>query len=153
MSFHKKNRAKYVEGGRHLINEMLKSLAEYFENILNSQVAYGSLAKKRECQIKQRVRRKMRHELRKQYDEKFRHVIERHYGGDGRHNKQPDKYRCPNFKWQDHGNSNCCDTYNKCDKKWDYKIPPERDDKAFKPCLVHGPKSKHTSEECYKNCW
>jgi hypothetical protein len=33
MSFHKEDRAKYVEGGQRLSNETLESLAEYFENI------------------------------------------------------------------------------------------------------------------------
>jgi hypothetical protein len=56
MSFHQEDRAKYVESGRCLIEETLESLAEYFENIYNSQVAHGSLHKKRECQIEQRVR-------------------------------------------------------------------------------------------------
>ncbi len=31
------------------------------------------------------------------------------------------------------------------------KTPSDCCNKAFKPCLVHGPKSKHTSEECHKN--
>jgi hypothetical protein len=93
----------------------------------------------------------MRHELRKRYDEKVRHVTERRYGGDNRCNKRSEKYRHPNFKWQDCGNSNCCDTYNKHDKKQDDKILAECDNKAFKPCSMHGPKSKHTSEECHKN--
>jgi hypothetical protein len=76
MSFHKEDRAKYVESGRRLIKETLESLAEYYENIFNSQVADGSLANKRERQIEQRVRRNMRHELCKRYDEKVRHVTE-----------------------------------------------------------------------------
>jgi hypothetical protein len=63
MSFHQEDRAKYVESSRHLIEEMLESLAEYFKNIYNSQVADGSLHKKRKRQIKQCVRRDMRHEL------------------------------------------------------------------------------------------
>jgi hypothetical protein len=83
MSFHQEDRAKYVESGRHLIEETLESLAEYYENIFNSQVADGSLAKKRECQIEQHIRRDMRHELCKRYDEKVRHVTEQRYGGDG----------------------------------------------------------------------
>jgi hypothetical protein len=78
-------------------------------------------------------------------------MTERHYGGDNRQNRWSEKYRCPNFKWQDCVNSDRRDTYNKRDKKQDDKIPAERDNKAFKPCSVHGPKSKHTSEECYKN--
>jgi hypothetical protein len=44
MSFQKEDRAKYVESGRHLFEETLKSLAEYFKNIFNTQVADGSLA-------------------------------------------------------------------------------------------------------------
>jgi hypothetical protein len=107
--------------------------------------------KKRECQIKQRVRRDMHHELCKRYNEKVRLVMEWHYGGDGRHNKRPDKYPCSNFKWQDCCNRNCCDTYDKCNKKRDDKTPPDCSNKEFKPCSVHGPMSKHTSEECYKN--
>jgi hypothetical protein len=130
---------------------MLESLAEYFDNIFNSQVADGSLAKKRKCQIKQRVRREMRHELCKRYNEKVRQVTEQCYGGDGCHNKWPDKYRRSNFKWQDHGKRDRCDTYDKHDKKLDDKTPPDCSNKAFKPCSVHRPKSKHTSEECYKN--
>jgi hypothetical protein len=33
MSFHKEDRAKYIKSGLNLSNEMLKSVAEYFENI------------------------------------------------------------------------------------------------------------------------
>jgi hypothetical protein len=44
MSFHKEDRVKYVESGQCLSNDMLKSVAEYFENIFNLQVADGSLA-------------------------------------------------------------------------------------------------------------
>jgi hypothetical protein len=134
-----------------LADEMLESLAEYFDNIFNSQVADGSLAKNCKCQIEQRVRIEMHHKLRKRYNEKVRQVMEQRYGGDGCHNKRPDKYRCSNFKWQDRGNCNRCDTYNKHNKKRDDKTPPDCKDKAFKPCSVHGPKSKHTSQECYKN--
>ncbi len=50
-SFHKEDRAKYVESGWRLSNKMLESAAEYFENIFNSQVADGSLEKKCEHQI------------------------------------------------------------------------------------------------------
>jgi hypothetical protein len=151
MFFHQEDRAKYVESGWRLIEEMLKSLTEYFKNIYNSQVADGSLHKKHKRQIEQHIRRDMRHELRKRFDEKVRHATEWRYGGDNHRNRRPERFQRPNFKWQDRGNSNRCDTYNKRDKKKDDKIPAERNKKAFKPCLVHGPKSKHTSEECYKN--
>jgi hypothetical protein len=40
MSFHKEDRAKYLESSQHFSNEMLDSVAEYFENIFNLQVAW-----------------------------------------------------------------------------------------------------------------
>jgi hypothetical protein len=62
MSFYKEDRAKYIKSGQRLSNKMLKSVAEYFKNIFNLQVADGSLGKKCEHQIKQRIRRQMCHE-------------------------------------------------------------------------------------------
>jgi hypothetical protein len=35
-SFHKEDRAKYVESGQRLADETLESLAKYFDNIFNS---------------------------------------------------------------------------------------------------------------------
>ncbi len=105
MSFHKEDRAKYVKSGRRLSDEMLKSVAEYFENIFNSQIADGSLVKKHERQIEQRVRCKMCHELGKRYDEKVRRVMEQRHGGDDCHSRQGNKYYCHNYKWQDHNDS------------------------------------------------
>ncbi len=151
MSFHKEDRAKYVESGRHLSDETLESVAEYFENIFKSQVADGSLAKKCERRIKQHMRREMCHKLCKRYNKKVRLVTEQHHGGDGCHSRQGSKYHRHNYKWQDRDGSSRHDNYDKRDKKRENKTPSDCGDKAFKPCLVHGPKSKHTSEECYKN--
>ncbi len=151
MSFHKEDRAKYVESGRCLSDEILESVAEYFENIFNLQVADGSLAKKCECQIEQHMRCKMRHELRKRYDEKVRLVTERCHGGDGCHRRQDSKCHHHDYKWQDCGDSGRCDNYDKRNKKWENKTPSDRGNKGFKPCSVHGLKSKHTSKECHKN--
>jgi hypothetical protein len=66
MSFHSEDCAKYVEGRQCLSNKTLESVAEYFKNIFNSQVADGSLAKKHKHQIKHHMRGQMRYELRKQ---------------------------------------------------------------------------------------
>jgi hypothetical protein len=82
---------------------------------------------------------------------KVRLVTERSHGGDGGHSRQDSKYHRHDYKWQDHGDSGCHDNYDKCDKKQENKTPSDRGNKAFKPCLVHGPKSKHTSKECHKN--
>ncbi len=68
MSFHSEDWAKYVESGQRFSKKMLESVAEYFENIFNSQLADRFLAKKCEHQLEQCVRRKMHHELCKRYD-------------------------------------------------------------------------------------
>jgi hypothetical protein len=151
MSFHKEDRAKCIESGRCLSNETLKSVAEYFKNIFNLQVADGSLAKKHERQIEQGVRREMRHKLRKRYNEKVRLVAEQSHGGDGRHSRQGSKYHRHDYKWQDRNDSGHHDNYDKHNKKREHKTPSNCGNKVFKPCSVHGPKSKHTSKECYKN--
>jgi hypothetical protein len=93
MSFHSEDRAKYVKSGQHLSNETLESVAEYFKNVFNSQVADGSLAKKRKHQIEQRVRCKMRHELRKRYNAKVCRVTEQRHGFDGHHSLRNKYYR------------------------------------------------------------
>jgi hypothetical protein len=59
MSFHSNDCAKYVASGCRLCDKMLESVAEYFKNIFNSQVADGSLGKKWERQIEHCVRREM----------------------------------------------------------------------------------------------
>jgi hypothetical protein len=99
ISFHYEDCAKYVESGQHLSDKTLDSVAEYFENIFNLQVADGSLAKKCEHQIEHRVRCKMRHSLRKQYDEKIRHIMEQRQGGDGCHSRQSKSYHHHDYKW------------------------------------------------------
>ncbi len=76
MSFHKEDRAKYVESSRHLSNETLESVTEYFKNIFNLHVSDGSVLKKHKCQIEQCVRHKMRHELCKRYNKKVCLVTE-----------------------------------------------------------------------------
>ena len=51
MSFHQEDRNRYLESGRRLCNETLVTVSKYFDNIYNSQMADGSLTKKREKQI------------------------------------------------------------------------------------------------------
>jgi hypothetical protein len=98
MCFHKEDRAKYIESIRHLSNQMLKSVAEYFKNIFNLQVADGSLARKCKRQIEQCVRREVHHELHQRFDEKVRRVMERPHRGDDRHNRGGNKYYRHNYK-------------------------------------------------------
>ncbi len=151
MSFHSEDCAKYVESGQSLSDKMLESVAEYFKNIFNLKVVDGSLAKKSKHQIKHPVRREMCHVLRKQYNKNVCHITEQRQGGDGRHSRQSNRYHCHNYKWQDCNHSSHCHNYDKHKKKQEDKTPSDCGDKAFKPCSMHGPKSKHTSKECYKN--
>jgi hypothetical protein len=144
MSFHSEDRVKYVKSGQRLSNKRLKSVAEYFKNIFNLQVADGSLAKKHEHQLEQCVRHNMSHELLKRYDEKVRRVMEQSHRGDGCHSRQGNKYYRHDYKWQDCNDSGGPNNYDKRKKKQEDRTPSDRGDKAFKPCSVHGPKSKHT---------
>jgi hypothetical protein len=59
MSFHSEHCAKYIESGQCLCNKTLKSVAEYFKNICNSQVADGSFTKKRKHQVEYHAKRKL----------------------------------------------------------------------------------------------
>ncbi len=76
MSFHAKDRAKYVKSSQRLSNKTLESVTEHFENIFNSQVAEGSLATKHERQIEQRMRCEMHHELWKRFNKSVHRATE-----------------------------------------------------------------------------
>jgi hypothetical protein len=115
------------------------------------QAVDGSLAKKCEHQIEQRVRHEINHKLRKRFHEKVRRVTEQRHRGDDCHSRRGNKYYRHDYKWQDRNDSGRRDNYDKRERKQENKTPSDRGNKVFKPCLVHGPKSKHTSEECYKN--
>jgi hypothetical protein len=46
MSFHCSDHAEYVRSGRKLSNEMLQTLAKYFESIFLARISYGSIQRK-----------------------------------------------------------------------------------------------------------
>ncbi len=102
-------------------------------------------------QHEQRMRCKMRHKLHKRFDEEVHRVTVQRHKGDDCHSRQGNKYYRHNYKWQDCNGRSRCNNYDKCKKKRKNRIPSDCGDKVFTPCLMHGPKSKHTSEEYYKN--
>jgi hypothetical protein len=63
MSFHQEDCNRYLESGRPLCDETPVTVAEYFENIFNLQMANGSLTKKRDKQIEFRAKRELCHEM------------------------------------------------------------------------------------------
>jgi hypothetical protein len=79
MSFHQEDRNWYLESGRRLCDETLATVSEYFDNIYNSQMANGSLTKKREKQIEFCAKRELRHDMVKRYNDKIRHFVNRRY--------------------------------------------------------------------------
>jgi hypothetical protein len=93
----------------------------------------------------------MHHELCKRYGGKVCRNTEQRQGGDSRHSRQGNKYHYHDYKWQDCNHSGHHSSYDKREKKQEDKAPSDHGNKAFKPCSTHGLKSKHTSEECYKN--
>jgi hypothetical protein len=93
----------------------------------------------------------MRHKQCKWYDEKIHCVTEHRHRGDSHHRRQGNKYYRHNYKWQDCNDSGQRSNYDEREKKQEGKNSSGRADKAFKPCAMHGPKSKHTSEKCHKN--
>jgi hypothetical protein len=152
MSFHQEDRTWYLESGQRLCDETLATVAEYFNNIFNSQMADGSLTKKREKQIKFRAKRELRHEMAKRYNDKIRHFANQRYGHDDRchecghsHQRTFDK-SCP-YKRDDKNKS----PYRHDDRN--HKSLPKREDKTFEgqPCHIHEPKIQHSYNKCSKN--
>jgi hypothetical protein len=71
MSFHKSDRAEFVCSGNKLSKETLQSIAEYFQSIHDVRISDSSLMKKRDGQIRQSTRPKMRGKLEKRYHDKM----------------------------------------------------------------------------------
>jgi hypothetical protein len=153
MSFHQEDRTRYLKSGRRLCDEALATVAKYFDNIFNSQMADGLLTKKHEKQIEFCAKRELRHEMSKRYNNKIHHLANQRYGRDdhchkcghshcqtfdkSRPYKRDDRDHKSHYR---HNNRNC-------------KSPPKRKDKAIEGqlCHIHGLKSKHSFDKCSKN--
>ena len=152
MSFHQEDHNGSLESGQCLCDETLATVAKYFNNIFNSQMADGSLTKKREKQIEFRAKCKLRHEMAKRYNDKIRHFANQRYGRDDRrhergHSRHQAFDKSRPYKCKDRDKSH----YRRDDRT--HKTLPKRKDKAFEgqPCHIHGPKSQHSFDKCYKN--
>jgi hypothetical protein len=153
MSFHLEDRNRYLKSGQRLCDETLMTVAEYFDNIYNSQMADGSLMKKQEKQIKFRAKRELRHKMAKSYNDKIHHFGNKRYGHDDRRHKRGHLH-CQAFDKSRPYKRNNRDknrSFRRDDRT--HKAPPKHKDKAFEgqPCHIHGPKSQHSYDKCYKN--
>ena len=153
MSFYQEDSTRYLESGRRLCGKKLETIAKYFKNIFNLQVADGSLTKKRGKQIKFCARRKLHHKMAKRYNDKIPNLANQRYRHDNHryecsyshHQNNNKKYICCNH------NNHCSHNHHyKCDNK-DRKSLTKCDSKAFKPFHLHGPKSQHTFKKFFKN--
>jgi hypothetical protein len=153
MSFYQEDRNWYLESGRRLCDKTLATVSEYFDNIYNSQMADGSLTKKQEKQIEFRAKRKLCHEMAKGYNDKIRHLVNRRYGHDDCHHERGHSHRQAFEKSRPYKRNDR--DRNRSFKRDDRnrKAPPKQEDKAFEgqPCHIHGPKSQHSYDKCYKN--
>ena len=155
MSFHQEDHIKYLKSGKELCDKTLETVAKYFDNIYNAQVADSLLTKKREKQIKFRAKRELCHKMAKHYNKKIRNLANQRYRhGDRRHKLSPLHHQNYDKKYirRDHDDHRGHNHAYKCDNK-DRKSLPKSDDKAFKrqPCHIHGPKSQHSFKKCFKN--
>jgi hypothetical protein len=152
MSFHQEDHNGSLESGQCLCDETLATVAKYFNNIFNSQMADGSLTKKHEKQIEFRAKCKLRHEMAKRYNDKIRHFANQRYGRDDRrhergHSRHQAFDKSRPYKCKDRDKSH----YRRDDRT--HKTLPKHEDKAFEgqPCHIHRPKSQHSFDKCYKN--
>jgi hypothetical protein len=142
MTFHKFERDQFITSGRRLVNEMIKTVTEYFKVLYNIKKSNGKL----KLQLEQRDCTKseaQRGTAKNMYNYKMRNMA------DERRASRRREYR-----------DNCnCDCGCKLSRDSNYK-QDKSERKALlefsgKPCHVHGDKAKHTYKECRdnpKNC-
>jgi hypothetical protein len=74
MTFHHSNRAEYLRSGRKLCDEMLASLAVYFESGFDARVADGTLRKLHDEQVCVKACNKYPHELQACHHDKLKRL-------------------------------------------------------------------------------
>jgi hypothetical protein len=152
-SFHLEDRNRYLESGRRLSNETLTTVSKYFDNIYNSQMAASSFTKKQEKQIEFRAKRELCNKMVKRYNDKIRYFANKRYGHNGRRHERGHLH-CQAFdKSRPYKRDNRDKNHSFRRNDRTHKAPPKQEDKAFKgrPCHIHGLKSQHSYDKCFKN--
>ena len=142
-SFHKSDCSEYVRSRRRLVDEMLTTLAQYFESIHDAWVTNGTLQKKCDNQIRQAACCDYHHKHQLRYNDKLKCIADKQ----------------ANYSWQRNCDSNPTRKYKSRDRDQcktgkktcgdDRKAPPKGLSK--KPCHVNGPESKHSYADCLTN--
>ena len=89
----------------------------------------------------------------KRYNDKIGHFANKRYGHDDRRHERGHS-NCRAFdKSHPYKRNNRDKNHSFRRNNRTHKAPPKREDKAFEgqPCLIHGPKSQHSYNKCYKN--
>jgi hypothetical protein len=138
MIFHKSDRAEYVQSGQKLHDETLQTLAEYFQSIHKFCKNDRSLQHHQIKKIRAEAKRERCQELEEQCTRKLCHLADQHRSH-RLHAQCNDSYHCQSCGFRKF--PKLCDG-GRCndDKQDDKKDPPQRADKDFKPCHVHGKK-------------
>ena len=91
-------------------------------------------------------------QMAKRYNDKICNLANQHYGHDRRHERSYLHHQNYDKKYirRNHNNHHSHNHAYKHDCK-DRKSLPEHDDKALKPCHLHGLKSQHSFDKCFKN--
>ena len=88
----------------------------------------------------------------KSYNDKIHSLVNQRHRHNDRHHEGSYTH-CPSnnkkYTRRDHNDHHGHNHHYKYDDR-DCKSLPECDDKAFKPCHLHGPKSQHTFKKCFK---
>jgi hypothetical protein len=153
MSFHCLDRTEYVRRGRKLSDEMLQTLAKYFESIFLAQISNDLIQKKHDKQLCSAAKRKLRHELEEPYREKLKRLLEsqEHCSSHRWHDERSSRFTC-NCRPTCYGNccyfKACCSGYK--DSCGDCKAHSE-DGQFNKLCHLHGTHIKHSYNECRQN--
>jgi hypothetical protein len=148
-TFHKSDCVEYVQSGRKLSNEMLQTVAEYFQSIHETCESNGSLTRHQIKKIWAEVKRKLCRKLEERLGHKQRLLSNQRRGYrlydwcNGSHHRRQHG-RCEQRKLRNNGSRGD-------DKRNGRKSPPERKDKDFKPCRIHGKHAKHSYKECRAN--
>ncbi len=150
MTFHKSDCTEYMQSRHKLSKEMLQTAVEYFQSIHETRENDGSLQPHWIKKIWVEAKRKLRRKLEEQHAHKIRHISD-----------QLRSYRL--YDWRNNGH-HCCCHYGWCKQhrlrndgshgnnmRDNRKRVPERKDKGFKPCCIHGKHAKHSYKECRAN--
>ncbi len=149
MTFHKSDRAEYMQSGRKLSNKTPQTVVEYFQLINETCENDGNLMHHQIKKIWVEAKRKLRHKLEEQLARKKRLLSYQRRGYRLYDRRDGGHHPCQHGRRKQHKLRNDGSCGN--NKRDDRKSPPEHEEKDFKPCCIHVKHAKHLYKECRAN--